>query len=75
MTRFVEIFRKLFELTLVNYTFFQKNCIMFVLLCIVYVILLIEEKLMSYVLVVQSVYSVQDFSFWPFFYKFQQNGI
>jgi len=36
MTRFVEIFRKLFELRLANYTFFQKINILnyVVLLCI-----------------------------------------
>ncbi len=51
MTRFVEIFRKLFELRLANYTFFQKINILnyVVLLCIEFVILLIEEKVISYV--------------------------
>jgi hypothetical protein len=53
MTRFVEIFRKLFELRLANYNFFSKINILnnVVLLCIEFVILLIEEKVMSYVTV------------------------
>jgi hypothetical protein len=53
MTRFVEIFKKLFELRVANYTFFQKINILnyVVLLCIEFVILLIEEKVMSYVTV------------------------
>ncbi len=53
MTRFLEIFRKLFELRLANYTFFSKINILnyVVLLCIEFVILLIEEKMMSYVTV------------------------
>jgi hypothetical protein len=53
MTRFVEILRKLFELRLANYTFFSKINILnyVVLLYIEFVILLIEEKVMSYVTV------------------------
>jgi hypothetical protein len=47
MTKFVEIFRKLFELRLANYNFLNYV----VLLCIEFVILLIEEKVMSYVTV------------------------
>jgi len=77
MTRFFEIFRKLFELRLVNYTFSQKQTFVnqmtnfvfknwctstFELCCFVMYrvrnIVNREEKVMSYVLVVQSVYLV-----------------
>jgi hypothetical protein len=52
MTRFVEIFRKLFELRLANYTFSKINILNYVvLLCIEFIILLIEEKVMLYVTV------------------------
>jgi hypothetical protein len=53
MTRFVEIFRKLFELRLAKLHLFSKINILnyVVLLCIEFVILLIEEKVMSYVTV------------------------
>jgi hypothetical protein len=53
MTRFVEIFRKLFELKSCKLHLFSKINILnyVVLLCIEFVILLIEEKVMSYVIV------------------------